>query len=190
MKPSFKFAEAALVFVEKRHDIVGKDGALKKKQIKTATTWLILAMGVSHLDPAIAAAVKQLLACRMFTRNLSARGQWDRLRSELEQEMLKVGKAQLEQLYYEFNLGTVMSAETLAKLYFMNSAATKLNGSKPSQELVLPELFALLRSEIDFVDPAAFGERVALQVMRIVFVLLNDQFQQKVAKAAEKVSTS
>lgn len=161
-------------------------------RVDDATTWLILAICSSHLDPDIAAAVRQLLACREFTNTaMLSNYQWDRLQRTLKKEMRKVGKAQLQQLYHEFNLGTVMNSENLSRLYFMHPAATKLNGRnrKLSQELVLPELFALLRDKIDFKDPAVMAERVALQVMRIVFVLLNDLFQQKVAEVAEKVST-
>eukprot|EP00729_Bicosta_minor_P005606 gene5606-19228_t len=177
-------AEAAAVFVEGRYE--RKDRAIKKQQSKAAVDWLIQAMQAAHLDQEIAEGVKKLLAVFDFTANLGARGQWQRLQVELGQAMAALGAKRLAPLFDQFDLGTVMSAKTISKLFSIHPLAANLDGQKPSQELAMPALFSLIRNEINFDDPAAFGQRVALYVMRILFVLLNDRFQKMIAKVAEK----
>ena len=142
-----KLAEAAAVFVDGRHERDSR--SVKKQQVAAATTWLIDAMKTASLDPAIAAGVKQLLAARQFTRNLATFGQWNRLQEELRKAMLDLGEKRLAPLFDRFNLGTAMSAATVAMLFTVHPLAANLNGRKPSQELALPALVAVLRKRYE-----------------------------------------
>jgi hypothetical protein len=145
-------------------------------------TWLLDAAEHAALDPVIHAAVKQVLAEFSFTMNLSGYGLWEDLQRGASQILARIGSP-LGVLFTDHRLADRMGAAQLGGFYHMHAAAAE-EGVKPSQRLVLPELFARVESELDFGDVAQMAEGVGLHVLLLLAHLLSDLFTATMEQVA------
>jgi hypothetical protein len=149
--------------------------------------WLVDAAEHGSLDPSIAAAIKVVLSDWDFTMNLSVNGLWEPLQKGVREVLKRIGTTRLAPLYIEHSLADKMGAAQLGQFYHMHAAAAH-TGIKPSQRLVMPELFALLETKLDFEDFGEMAERVGLHVVLLLAHLLNARFQAAMAVVAARSS--
>jgi hypothetical protein len=158
-----------------------KGPAAEGEHTRRNVTWLLDAAEHAALDPVIGAAIKAVLA-DSFTFDLSAYGLWRDLQHGASQILARIGSP-LGVLYTDHRLADRMGAAQLGGFYNMHAAAAE-TGVKPSQRLVLPELFARVESELDFGDVAQMAEGVGLHVILLLAHLLSDLFTATMEQVA------
>jgi hypothetical protein len=182
--------EVVRVFVEGRQTSSNANRAKRNEQIKDATTWLLEAVTVAALDADIADGIKQLLGALRFTTNLGAAQQWTRLEGGCKERLEAVGKEFLAPLFIQHNLAERMGAIAVSQTHSLHRIAARFKAEHPGKKLtqreVMAPLFELLCKEINFADPAAMPEHVALYAVLIIQHLLNDGFLAKVEAAAKR----
>jgi hypothetical protein len=159
-----------------------KGPAAEGEHTRRNITWLLDAAEHAALDPVIGAAIKEVLAEFHFTSNLSGHGLWEDLQRGASQILARIGSP-LGALYVDHRLADRMGAAQLGRFYHMHAAAAE-KGVKPSQRLVLPELFARVESALDFGDVAQMAEGVGLHVLLLLAHLLSDLFTATMEQVA------
>jgi hypothetical protein len=161
-----------------------KGPAAEGEHTRRNVTWLLDAAEHVALDSVIiGAAIKEVLAEASFAMNLSGYGSlWDDLQRGASQILARIGSP-LGVLYTDHRLVDRMGAAQLGGFYHMHAAAAE-KGVKPSQRLVLPELFARVESELDFGDVAQMAEGVGLHVLLLLAHLLSDLFTATMEQVA------
>lgn len=156
----------------------GSDKETRKQQSKVVTEWLVEALQAAPFSQALATLVKQLLGTYMYTVNLAFNGQWNPLRDACSIYMETLGTIALEPLYAQHNLQKALSNEVLAH-YYTAHPQSPLGNQKATQALAFPELYASLREELDFEDPATMAEHIAAIAELFLASLLHAGFEEK-----------
>jgi hypothetical protein len=158
--------------------------AAEGEHTRRNVTWLLDAVEHAALDPVIiGSAIKEVLAEFEFTANLWGYGLWEDLQRGASQILARIGSP-LGVLFTDHRLADRMGAAQLGGFYHMHAAAAE-EGVKPSQRLVLPELFARVESELDFGDVAQMAEGVGLHVLILLAHLLSDLFTATMKRVAD-----
>jgi hypothetical protein len=153
--------------------------------------WLVDAAEHGSLDPSIAAAIKAVLSDWGFIMNLSSYELWEPLQKGVREVLKRIGTTRLAPLFIDHALADKTGAAQLGQFCRMHMhAAAAPTGVKPSQRLVMPELFALLEAKLDFEDLREMAEWDSLHVLPLLVHLLNARFQAAMEMVAAQSGCS
>ena len=147
----------------------------KLPQAQAVVPWIIAATKLCHLDRKLKQKLREFMATERLVSNMLFLGIWKPMQNDIMRHLVHLG-SRLDAVYKELDLGNVFSDAALAGVCRPHP---EFAGKRVTQALCIPGLTDPKHFNYD--TPATMDETVALHVLMLVTLAVDDGYQTKMA---------